>query len=156
MLTTPHARSVAREGWRGLLGRLSARSPARQSAWRPHPAPPRPAPDDGATPDAPARRDERLHAEAHAAWRSVVEGTPEAALDAALAVVEDELASLRGRAALQAEALKTLRVYAAGPWERRLAGYALDARIATLEAALPGFLIEPALPDCDCEEHSHG
>lgn len=69
-------------------------------------------------------------ANAHAAYASV-EGTQEAALDAALAVVEAELAAMEIRCAAQAEALKRLRLYANDATTRALAtkGLVGDAEI---------------------------
>ena len=65
-----------------------------------------------------------LRADAHAAYRSV-EGGAEAALDAALAVLEAEWQATRAARDGYAEALKAIRVYARDSGTRALAERAL-------------------------------
>ncbi len=68
----------------------------------------------------------RLRANAHAAYGSVV-GTHEQALDAALVVLEAEIAAVRARCDAHAEALKSIRLYATDAGTRALAARGLDA-----------------------------
>ena len=73
-----------------------------------------------------AARAARLRANAHAAYSSVV-GTHNQALDAALAVIEAEFASVRARCDAHAEALKAIRLYATDAESRARAARGLDA-----------------------------
>ena len=75
----------------------------------------------------------KLRANAHAAYRSV-DGAEASAIDAALAVVEAEWHAARLERDSFAEALKHIRVYAADPKLREMAGRALAE---PAHAALP-------------------
>jgi hypothetical protein len=106
-----------RVGIRGLLSRLGISAEAD---------------DDGETRrEAPAiatsfeNRLRLLRANARAAYDSV-EGSSEAALEAALAVVESEWLAARAERDSYAEALKAIRLYAADPRVRGLAKRALS------------------------------
>lgn len=66
----------------------------------------------------------RLRANAHAAYHTV-QGSQEAAVDAALAVIEAELLSIRAEREAYAEALKVIRLYARDGEIRALAGQTL-------------------------------
>lgn len=85
-----------------------------------------PAPEDEASLRSRAAKiaRERRRANAHAAYDSVV-GTHAAALDAALAVLEAELAILQTRCAAQCEALKRLQLYGRDTATRDLAAKGL-------------------------------
>lgn len=76
------------------------------------------------------------HANAHAAYRSV-HGNKQAALDAALAVVEAEVARLRGTVLTYGEALKALQVYGPDEETRRTAAAALHLAPERLRVAPP-------------------
>jgi hypothetical protein len=88
-------------------------------------------PRDGAPSPETTRR-----AHAHAAFRSV-EGSQRAALDAALAVVEAEVARLRGTVLAYGEALKEIEVYGVDPTARSTAAAALRRAPERLNAAAP-------------------
>jgi hypothetical protein len=75
-------------------------------------------------------------AHAHAAFRSV-EGSEQAALDAALAVVEAEVSRLRGTVLAYGEALKEIEVYGSDPSARGTAAAALRRAPERLRAAPP-------------------
>jgi hypothetical protein len=111
---------------RGLFARLAGKAPAFEDAPAPH--------------DVRARRtlarQERLRAEAHAAFRSV-EGPAPAALDAALAVLESEIARLSDAAEAYGEALKSVRTYDDDPAQRAMAAAALYAFPVPLRAPDP-------------------
>lgn len=77
-----------------------------------------------------------LRAWAHAAYRTVA-GAGEPALDAALAVMEDEIVRMRGAVLAYGEALKSIQVYANDDDARRTAYAALRARPERLAAAGP-------------------
>jgi hypothetical protein len=81
----------------------------------------------------------RMRANAHAAYRSV-NGDPEAALDAALAVIEAEWHATRAERDSFGEALKSIRLYAQDRRARALAERALDSRSepATIHGARSG------------------
>jgi hypothetical protein len=78
-----------------------------------------------------ARRDH-----AHAAFRTV-EGGEQAALDAALGVVEAEIARLRQAVLVYGEALKAIRVYGPDEETREAAAAALDRAPERLRTAAP-------------------
>jgi hypothetical protein len=111
---------------RGLLTRLARRTPALEALE---------APVDPVARRASVRR-ARLRAEAHAAFRSVQGPTP-AALDAALAVLETEIARLTDAAEAYGEALKSVRTYDDDAGQRAMAAAALYAFPVPLRAAIP-------------------
>ena len=111
---------------RGLLTRLARRTPALEAPE---------APVDPVARRASVRR-ARLRAEAHAAFRSVQGPTP-AALDAALAVLESEIARLTDAAEAYGEALKSVRTYDDDAGQRAMAAAALYAFPVPLRAATP-------------------
>lgn len=125
--THPHTRPGALPAAiRGLFSRLAGRSYALET-------PP-------AALDVRARRtlarQSRLRAEAHAAFRAV-EGPAPAALDAALAVLESEIARLSDAAEAYGEALKAVRTYDDDPAQRALATSALFAYPVPLGVPAP-------------------
>jgi hypothetical protein len=135
---------------RSLLARLAqgsaVRSPARpvrsvRAVWQTgHHAEPRracgaPADEDGG--QALARR-----AHAHAVFRTV-QGTERAALDAALAVVEAEVARLRQTLLTYGEALKSIQVYGTDEEARSTAATALRRAPERLGAAPPVPQLDP-------------
>jgi hypothetical protein len=75
-------------------------------------------------------------AHAHAAYRSV-EGSPQAALDAALSVIEAEVSRLRGTVLAYGEALKEIEVYGRDPSVRSTAAAALRRAPERLRAPAP-------------------
>ncbi len=75
-------------------------------------------------------------AEAHAAFRAV-DGSPVPALDAALDVVEAELARLRASVLAYGEALKAIAVYGADARTRKTAAVALRRAPERLRTAPP-------------------
>jgi hypothetical protein len=75
-------------------------------------------------------------AEAHAAFRAV-DGSPAPAVDAALDVVEAEMARLRAAVLAYGEALKAIAVYGADARTRRTAAVALRRAPERLRAAPP-------------------
>jgi len=79
---------------------------------------------------------ESRRAHAHAAYRAV-EGSEQAALDAALAVVEAEVARLRGTVLAYGEALKEIEVYGGDPSARSTAAAALRRAPERLRAPAP-------------------
>lgn len=81
--------------------------------------------------------DESRRAHAHAAYRTVT-GSEQAALDAALAVVEAEVARLRGTVLAYGEALKEIEVYGRDPSMRSTAAAALRRAPERLRA--PGMV----------------
>jgi len=113
-------------GIRALLARLAWRAPT----W------------EAETPSVDPRlrrtheRQARLRAEAHAAFRSV-EGSGPAALDAALSVLESEIARLSDTAEAYGEALKSVRTYDDDPAQRALAQTALYAYPVPLRTPAP-------------------
>ena len=111
---------------RGLFARLAGRAPVFEDA--------------PAALDVRARRilarQERLRAEAHAAFRSV-EGPAPAALDAALAVFESEISRLSDAAEAYGEALKSVRTYDDDPGQRAMAAAALYAFPVPLRGPAP-------------------
>jgi hypothetical protein len=111
---------------RALFARLAGRAPAFEEA---------PAPLDARVRRAHARQ-ARLRAEAHAAFRSV-EGPAAAALDAALAVLESEIARLSDAAEAYGEALKSVRTFDEDPAQRAMAAAALYAYPVPLAAPAP-------------------
>ena len=112
---------------------VEPRRPRRPVIWATDAA--RPARATASPPPTPARR-----ADAHAAYRAV-EGSEQAALDAALAVVEAEVARLRGTVLAYGEALKAIEVYgrdpsvARAPPPRRCAGRRSGCSAAAAGAA---------------------
>jgi hypothetical protein len=149
---------------RQLLARLSQGAPARDAA----PARPvrsvravwetghghRPAFDEdaGEAPDEPAARRARVRrAEAHAAFR-IVQGSEQAALDAALAVVEVEVARLRGAVLAYGEALKSIQVYATDEEARDTAATVLRKVPERLRASPPA----PRFDRPQSEADAHG
>jgi hypothetical protein len=86
--------------------------------------------------DADPRFEQRLRADAHAAFASV-EGSPGAALDAALAVVEGEVARLRTAVLAYGEALKAIQIYGTDADARTTAAAALRRAPVPLRAAPP-------------------
>lgn len=83
--------------------------------------------------------DKARRARAAAAYRTVEGGGP-AALDLALDVYSDHVATVERRLERQSEALKAIQLYAPDPWVRRIAQQALLDDAAALE--LPSFLID--------------
>ena len=81
--------------------------------------------------------DTTRRADAHAAYRAV-KGSEQAALDAALAVIEAEVARLRGTVLAYGEALKEIEVYGRDPSVRSTAAAALRRAPERLEAAAAG------------------
>jgi hypothetical protein len=80
--------------------------------------------------------EESRRAHAHAAYRSV-EGSQQAALDAALAVVEAEVSRLRGTVLAYGEALKEIEVYGGDASARSTAAAALRRSPERLRAPAP-------------------
>ena len=80
--------------------------------------------------------DTTRRADAHAAYRAV-KGSEQAALDAALAVIEAEVARLRGTVLAFGEALKEIEVYGRDPSVRSTAAAALRRAPVRLEAPQP-------------------
>jgi len=80
--------------------------------------------------------DRSRRADAHAAYRAV-KGSEQAALDAALAVIEAEVARLRGTVLAYGEALKEIEVYGRDPSVRSTAAAALRRAPARLQAPDP-------------------
>ena len=112
---------------RSLLNRLAGRtSPA---------APEAEVPVDANANRAAVRR-ARLRAQAHAAFRCV-EGPATAALDAALAVLESEIARPSDTAEAYGEALKAVRTYDDDAAQRAMAAAALYAFPVPLRAGAP-------------------
>lgn len=72
-----------------------------------------------------------LRANAHAAYASA-QGSPEAALDVALDVIESDRRALLDRAEAQAEMLKNIRLYARDPEIRALATRGLEDHAGVL------------------------
>jgi hypothetical protein len=125
--TRPETRPTALPAaLRALLARLAGRAPAFADA---------PSPLDARARRTLARQ-AKLRAEAHAAFRSV-EGPAQAALDAALAVLESEIARLGDAAAAYGEALKSVRTYDEDPARRAMAAAALYAFPVPLAAPAP-------------------
>jgi hypothetical protein len=84
----------------------------------------------------------RLHADAHAAFRSVegarrLQGPDAAALDAALAVVEAEWRAALSDRNNYAEALKAIRAYAPDPCCRAMAAEGLSGAPLSLDRMVP-------------------
>lgn len=111
------------ETWRELFARLTRRSRAI-------------APQAEAAPCGETGPCAGLRAEAQAAFRSV-DGSSEAALDAALAVLERRINALQQAAGCYGEALKTIQVYSADEASRATARHALRAAPERLAAAQP-------------------
>jgi hypothetical protein len=128
--TAPHPAALPTAplptGIRGLFARLAGRSQATE---------PPPAALDLRARRLLARQG-RLRAEAHAAFRSV-EGSGSTALDAALAVLDSEIARLSDAAEAYGEALKAVRTYDDDPAQRALAASALYAYPVPLRAPAP-------------------
>jgi hypothetical protein len=78
----------------------------------------------------------RYRAEAHAAFRAV-DGSPVPAVDAALDVMEAEMARLRASVLAYGEALKAIAVYGADARTRKTAAVALRRAPERLRTALP-------------------
>ena len=100
--------------------------------------------DPGSRPpvrDDDARETEARRAEAHAAFRSVT-GPDQAAVDAALVVVEAEVSRLRKAVLAYGEALKEIEVYGSCAESRKTAAKALRRVPERLRAA-------PAVPHLD-------
>jgi hypothetical protein len=110
---------------RAIFARLSGRMPARRVDG---PAS-RPDPRSGA-------RLQRVHAEAHAAFRSAERGGT-GALDAALAVYEAEVLRWRTAAEAYGEALKAVRIYSRDPLLRSTAAAAMAATPMPMRRAQP-------------------
>lgn len=124
----PAAASTLAEAWAALFARLTGRGRA---------AAPRDAAEDEA--EGACRQEALSHglrAEAQAAFRTVG-GSPEAALDAALAVMEQRIAELQRAVCSYGEALKTIQVYSTDETSRGGARMALRAAPERLAAALP-------------------
>jgi hypothetical protein len=146
---------------RQLLARLSQGAPARRAA----PARPtrsigavwetrhghRP-PLDEETGDAKdafaARQASARRAEAHAAFR-IAQGSEQAALDAALAVVEAEVARLRDTVLVYGEALKSIQVYASDEEARGTAAVVLRKVPERLRASPPAPRFHRAHPGAE-------
>jgi hypothetical protein len=115
--TTPSVR----EALRGLFGRLAGGAAAGSEQ------------DGDAAPEPPAiassfeNRVRTLRENARAAYRSV-EGSEDAAIDAALGVMEEEWRAIRLERDSFAEALKAIRLYAADARVRTVAGRALGRK----------------------------
>lgn len=112
---------LAPAGVRAALGALFRRRGDAAEATPAEPA----VPDAPALPDAFEVRVRTQRANAHAAFRSV-QGAPEAALDAALAVLEAEWRAAREASLRYADALKHVRLYSFDDASRRQAWLALE------------------------------
>ena len=133
--------SISGLGLRGLMGRIAG--------WAAAPATDLPAFESGSEfPGRPieAAADATLRARAQAAFRTV-DGAADRALDAALAVMEAEIAQLRDVVRDYGEALKSVQTYASEDSVRQTARAALRARPQRLSAAGPIPKLTPGRPD---------
>lgn len=123
----PVAASSLAETWTALFARLTGRgkpaAPAERAA-----APGTAGPELGS---------QGLRAEARAAFRAVGGGAPEAALEAALGVMERRISEQRKAVLAYGEALKTIEVYSADDASRAAARHALRAAPERLAAGAP-------------------
>jgi hypothetical protein len=141
----PQAPAGLNAAVRSLFARLSTGAPEGPvpairrlpAVWETDPGrrPLRRAADDPEEADADPRASAR-RAHAHAAFRTV-EGGEQAALDAALGVVEAEVARLRQAVLVYGEALKAIRVYGPDEETREAAAAALSRAPERLRAAAP-------------------
>jgi hypothetical protein len=113
---------------RQLFARIAPASVRRPAVWETR------APGEAGPRDLPA--DTSRRADAHAAYRAV-KGSEQAALDAALAVIEAEVARLRGTVLAYGEALKEIEVYGSDPSVRSTAAAALRRAPERLRSPAP-------------------
>jgi hypothetical protein len=142
----PQAPAKLNAAVRSLFARLSTGAPEwpvpairrLPAVWETDPGrrPLRRVADDPDESDADRDRASVRRAHAHAAYRTV-EGGEQAALDAALGVVEAEVARLRHAVLVYGEALKAIRVYGPDEETREAAATALSRAPERLRAAAP-------------------
>ena len=124
----PVAASSLAETWTALFARLTGRGRAAVPAERAAAPAGQTGPETGSS---------ALRAEARAAYRAVEGGAPEAALEAALGVMERRIAELRKAVLAYGEGLKTIEVYSADDASRAAARTALRAAPERLAVGAP-------------------